>query len=172
MLRRALIASIFMIFAIAPSLSVARVQDMGGGYVCNIASTTSGDTTWYFVGDCFYMGDMGGGGGGGYPPDPPPSGGGGGGAGSYTVPRDSDNPENVRCSADGAARYLSARQDFLKWKASTRSTQIYGKGEILKISYLGGGDERYVWIPGTMASPTAPAEAMLARVPDSLSCPR
>lgn len=79
MLRRALIASILMIIAISPSLSVARVQDMGGGYVCNIASTTSGDTTWYFVGDCFYMGDMGGGGGGEYYPDPPS------GGGSYNV---------------------------------------------------------------------------------------
>ena len=98
-------------------------------------------------------------------------GGGGGGVGYYTVDRDPQNNEKATCSSDGPGRYLSARQDFLKWKADTRVTQIYGKGEVLKISYLGGGDEKYIWITGTIASPTAPAEAMLARVANTLNCP-
>lgn len=96
---------------------------------------------------------------------------GGGGVSYYIVDRDPANDEKATCSSDGPGRYLSARQDFLKWKADTRPTQIYGKGEILKVSYLGGGDEKYIWMPGTMASPTAPAEAMLARVVNTLNCP-
>lgn len=71
-----------VVFFISPVATVARVVDMGGGYVCNMASTTSGDTTWYFVGDCFYYGDVGGGGG-GYPPEPPVEGG-----GAYNVCRE------------------------------------------------------------------------------------
>jgi len=119
--------------------------------------------------DCWW--EEGSGGDGGGVGGEPPSGGGGGGVGFYSVPRDPNNPETATCSSDSEGRYLSARQDFLKWKASTRPTQLRGEGEVLKIPYLGGGDERYIWVPGTIASPTAPATSMLARVPGSLNCP-
>lgn len=63
----------------APKSSPARVAEMGGGFVCNIATTSSGGETWEFW-DCFYM-DDGGGGGGDYYPDSP----GGGSGGSYNA---------------------------------------------------------------------------------------
>lgn len=152
------------------------MQNAGDGWWCE-DSTASWDGSGWVVrgGACYYdpFNGSGGGGGGGdyYPPEPSGGGGGGGGGpGTYTVPRDPNNPENVKCSGDSPARYLSARQDFLKWKAENRLYQIYGKGEILTVTFVGGGTERYIWIPGTMASPTAPGEAMLARVEGSLSC--
>lgn len=171
MLRLATSIFAIILFVFVPTKSSsAMIVDRGGGYICNVGTTSSGGQTWEYW-DCFYIEDSGGGGGGGGGGGEPPNGGGGGGAGAYTVPRGANNPENAMCSSDGVARYLSARQDFLTWKASTRPTQIYGKGEILKISYLGGGYEKYVWIHGKVASPTAPAESMLARVPGSLVCP-
>lgn len=63
------------------------------------------------------------------------------------------------------------REIFALWKASNRATQIAGAGEGLKISYEGGGSEKYIWIPGRMFSSTAPSETYLARVAGSLSCP-
>lgn len=128
-----------------------------GGMHCTEWQTWSGGVETSSGWDCWY--------------EEPGGGGGGGGVGYYTLGRDPNNQENVTCHSDGEGRYLSARQDFLKWKLDTRPTQYAGQGEVLKISYKGGGDEKYIWIPGTVASPTAPAEAMLARVPNTLNCP-
>lgn len=75
---------VFILFFFVPVGSGARVVDHGGGYICNVGTTSSGGQTWEFW-DCFYLEEDSGGGGGGYPPEPSP---GGGGGGSYNVCRD------------------------------------------------------------------------------------
>lgn len=98
-------------------------------------------------------------------------GGGGGGGGVSTAPDRDDNPIAATCHSEGDTRYYHAKYDFGAWKIEHAPLQISGRGELIQIKYDDGGVELYSWIPGAPASPTAPPETYLARIPNSLRCP-
>lgn len=89
----------------------------------------------------------------------------------FVVPNNPYTQNDATCTSGSDDRYLHAAGDFGGWKATTKPTQISGKGELLVIEYDDGGKEEYNWIYGRMPSASVPPETYLARVPGTLRCP-
>jgi hypothetical protein len=104
-------------------------------------------------------------------------GGGGGGRIIRKIVKDMapDNPNNTNpatCKADSEARWYHAAMDFAAWRLVYANLQMVGRGEVMTISYDGGGTEDYMWIPGRMPSSTAPPETYILQLPGTLDCPK
>jgi hypothetical protein len=106
------------------------------------------------------------------------AGGGGGGGRIYRkIVKDiaPDNPHNTNpatCKADSESRWYHAAMDFAAWKLTYAPKQMVGRGEVMTITYDGGGSEDYMWIPGRMPASSTPPETYILQLPGTLSCPK